>query len=247
MTRWKAAAIHLGISAAVGVGAAGLIFGVWYPSPYSHAVGAGRLILLLLGVDVVLGPLLTLIVFKSGKKSLRFDLSVIALLQACALVYGMSVIVRARPAFIVGRIDRFAIVSANDLDAEDLGKASRPEFRSAPWSGPKIVGAAIPEDVEQRNALIFSSTGGKDLEKFPQYYVDYPQAAPTLLAHARLLDELRKKKPESGALIDDYLSHANRRADTVVWIPLDARRASMVMLLDSKSGQPLGALAIDPW
>ncbi|HEV7490359.1 MAG TPA: hypothetical protein VGO25_06105, partial [Rhodanobacteraceae bacterium] len=80
MTRWKASAVHLSISICVGLGAVALIFGVWYPPPYSHAVGADQLVVLLLGVDVVLGPLLTLVVFKSGKKSLRFDLSVIALL-----------------------------------------------------------------------------------------------------------------------------------------------------------------------
>ena len=177
MTRWKAAAIHLSISVCVGPAAAALIFGVWYPPPYSHAVGADQLILLLLGVDVVLGPLLTLVVFKSGKKSLRFDLTVIALLQVCAFLYGMSVVVRARPAFIVGRVDRFVIVSANDLDDEDFAKASDPQFRSAPWTGPKVIGAAVPTDTQLRNDVLFSSAGGKDLEKFPQYYTDYDAVA----------------------------------------------------------------------
>jgi hypothetical protein len=247
MTRWKAAAIHLGISACIGACAAALVFGIWYPPPYSHAVGADELILLLLGVDVVLGPLLTLVVFKSGKKSLRFDLAVIALVQTCAFLYGMSVVVRARPAFIVARVDRFVVVSANDLDAEDFAKAPRAEFRSAPWTGPKVIGAAIPTNTAQRNELLFSSVGGKDLEKFPQYYADYAEVAPVLLAHAKPLGDLRKKLPQSAAITDAYLSRHDLRDENVVWVPLDARRASMTMLLDHETGRPLQALAIDPW
>ena len=231
----------------LGVCAAALIFGVWYPPPYSHAVGADQLVLLLLGVDVVLGPLLTLVVFKSGKKSLRFDLSVIALLQVCAFLYGMSIVVRARPAFIVGRVDRFVIVSANDLDADDLAKATDPQFRSAPWTGPKIIGAAIPTDTEQRNALMFSGAGGKDLEKFPQYYTDYDAVAQVLLRHSKPVGDLEKNKPEATGVIADVLSRRNLREDDVVWVPLDARRASMTMLLERSSGRPLQAIAIDPW
>jgi hypothetical protein len=236
----------LGISTGIGAFAAAVIFGIWYPAPYSHAVGADELILLLLGVDVILGPLLTLIVFRSDKKSLRFDLMVIALLQAGAFVYGMSVVVRARPAFIVGRVDRFVIVSANELDPEDFGKA-RPEFRSSPWFGPKIIGAAVPKSTQERNELLFSSINGKDVEKFPQYYVDYTEVAPTLLSFARSIGDLKRDKPAATQIIDTYLSRHGLSAESIVWVPIIARRASMTMLLDRVTGKPLAALAIDPW
>ena len=101
MSRWKAAAIHLSISALIGLATAALVFGVWFPPPYSHAAGADRLILLLLGVDIVVGPLLTLIVYRHGKWGMRFDLWVIALLQAGAFLYGMSVVLTSRPVFVV--------------------------------------------------------------------------------------------------------------------------------------------------
>jgi hypothetical protein len=247
MTRWKAAAIHLGISICIGSCAAALIFGVWYPSPYSHAVGADELIVLLLGVDVVLGPLLTLVVFKSGKPSLRFDLAVIAIVQTVAFTYGMSVVVRARPVFIVGRADRFVIVSANDLDSDDLDKAADPKFRSMPWTGPKLIGAAPPKTVQERNDLLFSSIGGKDLEKFPQYYVDYADVAPSLLKFAKPLDDLKKSKPRAWPLIDAYLSAHRLQSNEFVWLPIDARRASMTMLMDRATGRPIRAFAVDPW
>jgi len=53
---------------------------VWYPPPLFQLLGGFELLLLIVAVDIALGPLLTLVVFKSGKKRLKFDLSVIALL-----------------------------------------------------------------------------------------------------------------------------------------------------------------------
>lgn len=247
MSRWKAAAIHLSISAAIGLVAAALIFGVWYPSPYGQAAGATELVVLLLGVDVVLGPLLTLVVFKAGKKSLRFDLGVIALLQACAFLYGMSVVTRARPAFIVAAVDRFVLVSANDLDPADLAQASRPEFRSLPWTGPKLVGAVLPTSNGERTDLLFSGMAGKDVEKFPKYYVPYGEAASAMLGAAHPLDALRTKHPEASPVLDAWLGQTGRRADAVVWLPLTSRRAGFTVLLDGANGAVLDILAISPW
>lgn len=247
MSRWKAAAIHLSISAAIGLAAAALIFGVWYPPPYSQAAGAGGLVLLLLGVDVVLGPLLTLVVFKSGKKTLKFDLAVIAVLQACALLYGLSVVTRARPAFIVAAVDRFTLVTANNLDPADLAQGSKPEFQSVPWTGPRLVGAKLPTGAKEHNNLLFSSMAGNDVDKLPKYYVDYTTAAPTLLKHAKPLDRLLTKHPEAGAMLDAWLREKNVSATHVAWVPLASQRQTMTMLLDAASGKVLGAIAVDPW
>ncbi|HPG95297.1 MAG TPA: hypothetical protein PLR28_12145, partial [Dokdonella sp.] len=107
MSRWKAAAIHLSISITVGLLTLALLFLVWFPQPYFEAAGGEHLIIVLLCVDLVLGPLLTLILFKSGKKGMLFDLWMIGILQSAALVYGLYVIAEARPVFIVAAVDRF--------------------------------------------------------------------------------------------------------------------------------------------
>ena len=102
-------------------------------------MGGATLILLLIGVDVVIGPLITLIIFDPKKKSLRFDLAVIAVLQLGALLYGCSVMFNARPVYNVFVVDRFEVVAANAIDEESREKAA-PEFRSLPLTGPKVVG-----------------------------------------------------------------------------------------------------------
>ena len=247
MSRWKAAAIHLSISALIGLVSASLIFLLWYPRPYSHAAGADKLVLLLLGVDVVLGPLLTLIVFRAGKWGMRFDLTVIGIAQACAFLYGTSVVVRARPAFIVGNVDRFSLVTANDIDDADYAEATRDEFRTPPWTGPRLVGATLPTDVQERNKLVLAGPGGKDINILPRYYVDYDRVAAELLKKAKPLDAPAMQRPNATAAIQSWLLQHRRNAADVAWLPLQAPRTSMTMLLDRRTGQPLDALPIDPW
>jgi len=245
MSRWKAAAIHLTISAVIGIVAAILIFGVWYPSPYSYATGALKLVVLLMGVDLVLGPVLTLAVFKAGKRGMKFDLAVIAILQTCAFLYGMSIVTRARPVFVVGVLDRFVLVAADDVVRESLEKAAPPNNR-LPWGGPRLVGARLPSDPKERSDLLFKSLGGGDVENRPEYYIPYEAIAPELLKKASPLAELRKKRPEAAHAIDDWLrSHGRSDAD-VVWLP-NAAKNDTTMLMDAATGMPLDAVPIDPW
>ena len=247
MSRWKAARIHLLLSIAIGIIVGALLFGVWYPPPFFHAVGADMLVLLLVGVDVVLGPLLTLIVFKSGKPGLKFDLAIIAIVQSVALVYGMSVVLRSRPVFLVAAVDRFVLISARDLDPADLAKGNKPEFRTLSWFGPRTVGAKLPPPGDEANALLFSGLAGKDIEKFPQYYVDYETVAPELLSKAKPLSEMEDRAGKDKPLLAEAARKSGVPADRLVCLPVQTRRAFLVMLLDRATGKPLRAVAVDPW
>src|ERR1700752_3212328 len=224
MSRWKAAGIHLSLSILVAIAVGALLFGVWYPPPFFHAAGADELVLLLVGVDVVLGPLLTLIVFKSGKKGLKFDLACIAIVQSVALVYGLSVMLRSRPVFLVAAVDRFVLVSANDLDESDLAQGSKPEFRTLSWAGPRLAGSRLPDSTEESNAMLFSAAGGKDIEKYPRYYVDYTTAAPELLQKAKPIDALANLDAQSHARLVAAIHATGKPADRIVWVPVVARK-----------------------
>ena len=59
----KAALVHLSGSLLVAVMAASLVFGLWYPYPYRELSGGRDLFFLVVAVDVVCGPLLTLVLF----------------------------------------------------------------------------------------------------------------------------------------------------------------------------------------
>lgn len=248
MSRWKAAAIHLGISATIAMCVGALVFGLWYPPPYFKATGASVLMLLLIGVDLVLGPMLTLIVFKAGKKGMRFDLTVIAAAQAIALVYGLHVITVARPVFIVASVDRFNLVTAEDLDPRDLAQGSTPAFRTLSWTGPRLVGAPVPTDPAEHNAVVEAAMQGKDIQLLPKYYVSYTKTAPALLKRAKPLAGLRRINPHAGPALDHWLAkHPDQTGANTVWLPLMTRKTSLTMLVNGSTGKVLTALPIDPW
>lgn len=247
MSRWKAALIHLSISACIGALALGLLLGVWYPPPYFRAAGADELVLLLVGVDLTLGPLLTLIVFKSGKKGLKLDLALIGLAQLGALVYGMSVVAQTRPVFLVSTVDHFSLISADDIAPEDLAAGSTPEFRSLSWTGPRLVGTARPSDQKERSELLFSGLKGKDIDRLPKYYVAYASDAANVLARAQPMDRLLPNDAEARRVADAWLQSHHRSRESVAWLPIKARRRDITMLLDRETGQPLGAIGVNPW
>jgi hypothetical protein len=178
---------------------------------------------------------------------MRFDLTVIAIAQACAFLYGMSVVVRARPAFVVANVDRFSLVAANDIDPADYAKAKRPDFGSPPWTGPRVIGALPPTEVAERNRIILAGPGGKDIDVMPQYYVDYTAVAAELLKRAKSVDALLISHPDAARPIEEWMHAHGRTAAGIRWVPLTARRATLIMLLDPGTGAAIGALPINPW
>jgi hypothetical protein len=247
MSRWKAAALHLTISLVIAVAAGSLIYFVWYPQPYFQVSSGSTLILLLMGVDVVVGPLLTLVVFKAGKKGLKFDLAVIAVLQIAAFCYGIHIIADARPVFVVAEVDRLVVVAANELDDKDLAEAKQPEYASPSWNGPRLVGVSMPKAGKETLDLAISTLGGKDLDRYPKYYVPYTQVADALLAHSRPLSALTAKGPAEASLVESFVASSGETISDLSFVPLKGRLRSYAIVLSSKTKLPLTTLPIDPW
>jgi hypothetical protein len=244
MSRWRASGIHILLSAAVAAAMLAFMLTVWYPRPLFEAAGGDHLIFILVGVDVTLGPLITLIIFKSGKPGLRFDLAVIALVQLSALAYGMHTVYLARPVYLVFTKDRFELVSAKDLDPDDLQKVTHPEFDHLPLGRPRYIAAVSPSDPKARETILMSSLEGKDLQMFPQYYVPYEQEIPNALARAQPLATLLRRDAER---LQRGLQSAGRSQEAVKFLPLRASQVDGAVLLDAKTGAPLEIVLIDPW
>ncbi len=248
MSRWTASGIHLLISIGIALLFVAAMIVFWYPQPYFRASGADRLLTILISVDVVLGPLLTLIVFKTGKKRLKFDLSVIAAVQIAALLYGASVVWQARPVFMVFVVDRFVLVAANELTDEDLAQARYPQFRSLSWSGPVLAAAERPTDIEERNNILFGAiSGGKDLDRIPKYYVPFENQTEALLKRTKPLEKLLRREDEGKELIEREVSKHSKSVKQFGFVPLVARKFDMAMLVDKSSGKPITAVPVDPW
>jgi hypothetical protein len=244
MSRWKASAIHLLLSAAIAGSVILFMLEVWYPWPLFEAAGGSRLVLVLVAVDVTLGPLITLIIFKAGKKGLRFDLTVIAAVQLAALAYGIHTLYLARPVYLAFTVDRFDLVTAKDLDPADLEQVTRPEFKRPPLGRPRYIAAVLPSDPDEKRQILNTSLEGKDLQMYPQHYAPYQQEAPNALRRAAALDVLAERDPQQ---VDGYLKSSGRSAQSLRFLPLRAPHKDGAVLLDAASGEPLDILLIEPW
>ena len=247
MTRWKAAAIHLLISLIVILGVGMGLVVVWYGPELFSLMGAQRLLTILAIVDIAIGPLLTLIVYKHGKKSLKFDLAVIALLQLGFLAYGLNMMWQSRPVFMVGVLDRFELVFANQLDNADLAKGKTEGFRARSFTGPRIVGGSLGSTSDERYELAISGLSGKDIHLLPERYVAYEQVASQIAAAGKPVDELIAQSPEAAGPIDSVLADVGRSRTEVVYVPIISSRGRATMLLVRDTGEILGDVAVDPW
>jgi hypothetical protein len=245
MTRWRAAGAHLLISACIAGGVLGLMLAVWYPPPLFEAMGGSGLALILVGVDVVLGPALTLIVFRSGKRGLKFDLAAIAAFQLAALIYGCYVVSLARPAFIVFIKDQFQVATVVELGPEQLAQARYPQFRSPSWTGPVLVFGEWPKDFAEQQQLIFAALRGVDLHHFPRYYAPYEQGRAEILGRAWPLARARKDEPGMARPIDAWLAGSGANEQDLRYVPLRGRNGWVAVLIDATTAEPVKMLLGD--
>lgn len=247
MSRFKAAAIHLGISLFVVLIFLALMLGVWFPNGFFTLLGGSTLIYLISGVDVTLGPLLTLVVFKAGKKSLKFDLSVIALFQIAALIYGASVMFNSRPVFNVLEENIFKVTLASDFkDSTQLKLAKNPAWRQLSITGPVLVAAVEPTNPKERQAMVFASAAGLDWNVFPALYVDYDTQRDIALKNAKPLADLRKLSSENALVVRAFLKNQNRSEESFVYLPIVSGYIAMTAVLDAKNADFVKIIPITP-
>jgi len=227
----------------VALTSAAVVFLVWYPGPLSEASGATEIFLLLLGVDVALGPLLTLVVFNPKKKELRRDLAIILVLQFSAFAYGIHTVFAARPAFLVFNVDRFDVVYADQLPDEKRSQAVRAEFRSLPVFGPGLALARAPDDAEQRRRILMNSVaGGEDLPQMPQYYQPFDVRAAEFRQRLRPIAELESLNARQP---DAYQALLRESPGALGFVPVKGFRKDFAAVVTAAS--ELRFVELQPW
>jgi hypothetical protein len=241
--RFYAFLIHLLLSGLVAVATVTLVFFVWYPEPLDKAIGVTDIFLLVLAVDITMGPIMTFVVYKKGKPGLKFDLFVIVVMQVAALTYGMSTVFAGRPAFIVFNKDRFDTVRLIDMDATSAEKAELAGNKSAQasWFRPCWVAAVESTDRKRAEAILFSAVdGGSDWPQLPELFVPIEQVKDRMLKKAKPLSALSHLNKNDPAL-------ANLQQDHIKFLPLRSKIRDMTVLIDGDSAAVIKIIDIDPW
>ena len=247
MTRWRASATHFLISFVVLGLVIGLVVWRWYPPALFEMAKAGPLLSILVSVDLILGPALTAIVYRSGKKGLTFDLTFIAVVQLAALCYGLFTLATSRPVYLVATSDRFQLVFANELEITDPSKVP-PAYRDPPWFGPTLVAAPLPADPKERLEAMIAAMTGARIEQQPARYAPYPakNGEPMRAAIPAETAIEVAPRPQQAALLAAF-SRYRSGAKRLAMLPLQSTRGNATVVLDAVDGRILGFAPIDPW
>lgn len=250
MNHWKerarAGGIHLTVSMAVALLAAALVFTLLYPYPYREVSGGRSLFMLIIAVDVILGPLLTFAIFnrKKPSKELKRDLAVVVLLQLGALCYGLWTVFVARPVYLAFEVDRFRVVHAVEVDDALLAKAPA-GLRALPLDGPNVVAVRDFKDGGEQGEATMAALAGVSLSARADLWQHFAEAKDRVRAVAKPAAGLVKRFPQQQAAIEAAVRDSGRPIEQLHYLPMASRMLFWTVLLDSKTMEVVGFVDLD--
>jgi hypothetical protein len=240
MTRYRASGTHFFLSCLIGLGLLLLCWFMWYPTPMLSAIGGYEIFFLIVGIDVVLGPALTLVVFNPKKKWLVADLAVIAILQMSALVYGVGTLLEARPAYIAALGKSFVLVQASEITDSNLAKGKA----TLPLWGPKLIGTKEPTDKEDISLInIMADVGGKG--HLPQLHIPYEDMREEILKNALEFEALAKDNEGKRAEIQSWLKSHDCDNNQCKFQPIKINVSIFPAVIDAKTAAYRGIMPIN--
>ncbi len=251
-TFWRdkvsASLIHLGLSVLIAALAALLVFGVWYPYPYREISGGRELFLLVVSVDVMMGPLITFAVFNRAKPrpELLRDLAIVALFQLSALGYGLWTVSVARPVHMVFEVDRFRVVHAIDVPPELLNKCPAGVV-ALPLTGPTMLSLRAPGSNQERSSALWAELAGTPMAARPDFWQPYSLATAQVLKAAHAMKTLEARFPGRVQEIDAAANAKGRQADDLLYLPLVGRGQYWTAFIDPLTADVVAAIPLDPF
>lgn len=208
-----------------------IVFFVWYPSPLAIALGLLPLILMMVAIDVFVGPIFGFLVYKTGKKTLKMDLAIIILIQLVAFSYGVYSIAQSRPAWIVHHGIVFSLV--RHVDTEYTG-AELPEYSHSSFTGAKFVSYTdTPSnlaDIQEKNVMLDKGNMFSPLNYQEVKFEELPNLKLSMLEQfndKQKIETILQKYPEADAWAGMVTGGKN---DLVVLV--DTKNKTIVKIVD---------------
>ncbi len=241
MSRWRAFFIHFAISFAVFVVLAYLVLRIWYPHIFFESDGGWQGMRIIVLVDLVLGPLLTLVVYKAGKPGLKFDLSAIATVQLLCLTAGVWIVYAERPIAMVYIDGQFTSMSAESYTQAGVDV---PDLESIPGPYPKWVMVDLPDDVAAQHTIRRDALQNqRTLETLTQYYQPFDPLHPDVVSQAFDTRELQERDTVREVL-PAWLEEHGGTTDDYRFYPFGARYQYIYLVLDRETGHVADVLGI---
>ena len=237
-TKAKATGIHFCLSLIVFFVLAYQIFYVWYPLPYFSVDGGWQGIRIVAAIDLVLGPLITFLIFDLSKsrREITLDLLIIATVQIGALIYGVVATYEQRPVAIVV-VDDYA-VSATEIDYGSRLNSLDELKRYSPERLP-VIFMNIPiasEDIKEMMRIRAEENIAQHAQL--QLYQPHSMLVPGLLK-SQPTQLKRLQDPVAKQDFQEWLTQNQKLADDVLVSLFIGRYGESWMVFD-KNGKYLG-------
>ncbi len=239
--RYSAAGLHFLFSLSIFSLLVGILLQFWYPNPYFSASGGWQGLRLVAAIDLVLGPLITLVIFNTTKsrRELTMDIGIVVLLQVSALLWGIKAIYEQRPVAVVFLDTSFYTVPATaitsqgiDLEVLEQFGDERPVFVYAqkPDSGPDLQRFQKAIEIDQ-------------IPPHEQAWLYRPLAEHFEEVRGSTLDveEIMNSNPDMKADIEHVLAGLQANLNDLLFLALTSRYRN-VLLIFNKEGALVGTV-----
>jgi hypothetical protein len=236
--------IHLAASSMVLLLLLGAIYLGWYAWPAWYLEGSERIVGLVVLVDLLLGPLATLLVSnpRKARHLLRMNLTVIILIQLAALSYGTWTLWQARPLYYAFSVNQIELVTAAQFDEESLKIAHQKSATIIPsWSSlPQWIWAPLPDDPKEAETIVLSAiTTGEDVTGMPQHFFPWTEGLGDLRRQLQPMPELRENLKLDEAAYTALINSFGKDEAKVGWILIQGGKREGVMMFERETGEYL--------
>ncbi len=235
--RLKTFGLHLAASASVLTLLLGSLYLGWYRWPGWRLTDVTQVVTVLISVDLVLGPLMTLVI-ASNKKSRRVlsrDIGVIVAVQLCALIYGSTALWNGRPLYYAYSETILQLVQAYDISSDEAALARRQNPGLAPhwYNLPRWIWAPLPQDADESKKIVTAAiTGGEDVVSMPRYFKTWDKGLPTLRAQLRKVDDVAYFSRGEKEKLKAIMLAAGIASDQLNTMPLTGRGHPLLAVFD---------------
>lgn len=238
--RLKAFGCHLLASAAVLTLTLAALYLGWYYWPGWYLAAVPPVVAVMVAVDVVLGPTLTLIIASPRKprRELVRDIGIIVTVQLVAFLYGATTLWQGRPLYYAFSENCLSVVQAYDIEPRELEQARHAQLALAPrWDSlPRWIYAPLPQDAgESRKIMTSAISGGYDVTAMPRYYRPWGEGLRDLKSQLKKVDDIKFFSAAEKARLKDKMRKAGLDADRPVGIALTGRSRPLLAVVDPKS------------
>jgi hypothetical protein len=219
---------------------------VWFPHSFLELGGFTRTALMLIFADLILGPLLVFIVFKEGKKYLKFDINVLLSIQIIAFLFGAYSLYLKHPAYAVFKHDRFILTNVSHLYPQP---GLQEQLTKTVFSKPHLVMTSLPENMSERMNLMMNVDlfGAPDIEKRPKYYAPVADNLNALLQKSLRIEDIFVDKDANNKLQAFIKKHGGKIND-YAYFPLSGNNKKQVIwVLNRQNAEPVGIIDSNPW